>query len=374
MIRQLGCATIFLTLSAAKTKWSELIVILTQVLENKVITLEEAENMSYEKKCDLIRNDPVTCVRYFEHRLKCLWEMLSAPCGPFQGYELEDQYVRVEFQVRDSPRIHALLWLKNVPKYDKDKPKSIERCTEFIDKLISVNTKPTGFSEILISLQRHKHSHTCKKHVKDGINIKCRFGIPYFRMRKTMILELFGNDEKLSKREREKISKNRQSVIKELEKISRDTNNSLTFDEFLKHIDMNEEEYIKMIRVELKKAKAFLKCAPNEIRINAYSPMIMSLHKANMSIQFILDPYACLTYCVDYISKSENGMSKLLREALNELKQGNNTVKERLRVIATKFFNSSERRGMLRLEIGLPLKCRFFSYKIIACDLRNFLI
>ena len=35
-------------------------------------------------------------------------------------------------------------------------------------------------------------------------------------------------------------------------------------------------------------------------------------------------------------------MSKLLREALNELKKGNNTVKERLRVIANKFLNSSE--------------------------------
>ena len=340
MIRQLGCATIFLTLSAAETKWPELIVILTQVLENKVITLEEAENMNYEKKCDLIRNDPVTCVRYFEHRLKCLWEILSAPCGPFQGYELEDKYVRVEFQVRGSPHIHALLWLKNAPKYDKDKPESIERCTEFIDKLISVNTKPTGFSEDLISLQRHKHSHTCKKHVKDGI--KCRFGIPFFPMRKTMILEPFGDDEKLSKKEREKISKNRQNVTKELDKISKDTDNSLTFDEFLKHIDMNEEEYIKMIRADLKKAKVFLKRAPNEIRINAYNPMIMSLHRANMDIQFILDPYACLMYCVDYINKSENGMSKLLREALNELKKGNNTVRERLRVIANKFLNSSE--------------------------------
>ena len=71
--------------------------------------------------------------------------------------------------------------------------------------------------------------------MKDDINIKCRFGIPHFPMRKTMILEPFSNDKKLSKKEREKICKNRQSVIKELEKISRDTNNSLTFDEFLKH-------------------------------------------------------------------------------------------------------------------------------------------
>ena len=49
-----------------------------------------------------------------------------------------------------------------------------------------------------------------------------------------------------------------------------------------------------------------------------------------------------LNVCVDYINKSENGMSKLLREALNELKKGNNTVRERLRVIANKFLNSSE--------------------------------
>jgi hypothetical protein len=157
-----------------------------------------------------------------------------------------------------------------------------------------------------------------------------------------MILEPFGDGEKLSKKEREKISKSRQTVIKELDKMSKDTDSSLTFDEFLKRIDMNEEEYVKMIRAELKKAKVFLKRAPNEIRINAYNPMIMSLHRANMDIQFILDPYACLMYCVDYISKSENGMSKLLREALNELKKGNNTVKERLRVIANKFLNSSE--------------------------------
>ncbi|CAF4711788.1 unnamed protein product [Rotaria sp. Silwood2] len=69
MIRQLGCPTLFSTLSAAETKWADLIVILTQVLENKVITVEEAANMSYEKKCDLIKQDPVTCVRYFERRL-----------------------------------------------------------------------------------------------------------------------------------------------------------------------------------------------------------------------------------------------------------------------------------------------------------------
>ena len=137
-----------------------------------------------------------------------------------------------------------------------------------------------------------------------------------------MILELLSNDEE--------ISEIRQNVMKELEKKSKDKDNSLPFEEFLKNIYIHEKEYIKMVRAELKKAKVFIKRVPNDIRINAYNPMIMSLHRANMDIQYIIDPYACLMYCVDYISKSENGMSKLLRDALNELKQGNNTVKQRL--------------------------------------------
>ena len=190
------------------------------MLENRVITLEEAENMDYEKKRDLIRNDPVTCVRYFEHRLKSLWEILSARCGPFQGCELVNKYVRTEFQVRGSPYVHALLWLKNAPKCDKNDRESIKRCIEFIDKLISVSSNPTEFPEELINLLRHKHSHTCKKNVNGCII--CRFGIPYFPMRKTMILEPFGDDEKLTKKEREEINKKRQDVIKELDKISKD--------------------------------------------------------------------------------------------------------------------------------------------------------
>ena len=33
----------------------------------------------------------------------------------------------------------------------------LERCTEFIDKLIPANSKSTEFSEWLLTLQRHKH-------------------------------------------------------------------------------------------------------------------------------------------------------------------------------------------------------------------------
>ena len=78
------------------------------------------------------------------------------------------------------------------------------------------------------------------------------------------------------------------------------------------------------------------------MRINAHNTTIWHLWKANMDLQFILDPYACAVYVISYIGKSQRGMSKLLRDALMHLKAGNATIKERLRGIAYKFQSCSE--------------------------------
>ncbi len=78
---------------------------------------------------------------------------------------------------------------------------------------------------------------------------------------------------------------------------------------------MNEKEYIKMIRADLKKAKVFLKRSPNEIQSMHIIQNNVNAHIANLDgHSVILDPYACLKYCVEYINKSENGKSKLLQK------------------------------------------------------------
>ena len=67
MLRQLGCPTFFLTISAAETRWLELIVILTKILDGDfTITEEEAELFEYGKRAELVRKVPITCARYFE--------------------------------------------------------------------------------------------------------------------------------------------------------------------------------------------------------------------------------------------------------------------------------------------------------------------
>lgn len=68
MVRQLGRCTFFITLSAAEKKWPELLVALYKRAKNQDITEEEATNLSEQTKNQLIRNDPVLCMRHFDIR------------------------------------------------------------------------------------------------------------------------------------------------------------------------------------------------------------------------------------------------------------------------------------------------------------------
>jgi len=74
--RQIGKCSFFVTLSAAENKWPELLVTLTKRLREKNITVEEAENLSFEEKTYLIKTDPVTCMRHFDHKYRELLNVI----------------------------------------------------------------------------------------------------------------------------------------------------------------------------------------------------------------------------------------------------------------------------------------------------------
>ncbi|KAH9388427.1 hypothetical protein TYRP_023493 [Tyrophagus putrescentiae] len=108
---------------------------------------------------------------------------------------------------------------------------------------------------------------------------------------------------------------------------------------------MTDEQYIMAIRQSLDKnrSKIFLRRSPAEVNINNYNIRLLGLHRANMDIQFVLDPFACVKYILSYINKANRGMSKLLRETVAEINaRGNITIREKLKIIAKKFLNSSE--------------------------------
>ena len=118
--------------------------------------------------------------------------------------------------------------------------------------------------------------------------------------------------------------------------------NIISIEDFLQNLSLTHDEYIIALRSGLKRPTLFLQRNMNELRINTHNLTVLYLWKANMDLQYILDPYACVVYVVSYIGKAQRGMSKLLKVALLHYKAGDTTIKERLWGIANKFQNCIE--------------------------------
>ena len=158
MIRQLSLPTWFMSLSAADTRWTDLLRMLAKLNDGIEYSEKELDAMTWQEKTKLVQKDPVTCSRYFEHRVQeFLNTVRKSDCEPIG--KVKDYFYRVEFQQRGSPHIHMLVWIENTPTLDKN---SEEEIVQFVDQYLtcSADNKETAN---LVNLQTHKHSRTCRK-------------------------------------------------------------------------------------------------------------------------------------------------------------------------------------------------------------------
>jgi hypothetical protein len=337
MVRQLGKPSLFGSFSAAESEWLELIIILYKNNNKKDLNFEEAKNLSFNDKAELIRKDPITCAQYFDHRInKLIKEFINKKNGPFKKYQVVDFDFRVEFQHRGSPHIHIIIWLLDAPIYHELKDNS--DVIEFIDSIITCNA-----DHPLIKYQTHNHTHTCNKRKinnhKNNKSFTCRFNIPYPIMNRTMILQPLGDD---SNDQIKKVALNNYEKIKQKLNSLKDFKGLVTYENFLAELYLNENEYLLAIRSSIMRVTVFLKRESNEIFINGYNKDILDVHKANMDLQYVLDPHACIAYMVNYINKSNRGQSDLIRAAIEESNNGNLTLRQKLSLIGNSFLNSTE--------------------------------
>ena len=147
-----------MSLSAADTRWTNLLRMLAKL--NDVIEYSEKkiENLSWLEKTKLVQKDLVTCSRFFDHRMQeFLNTVLKSSCEPIG--KLLDYFYKVEFQQRDSPHIHMLVWIKNAPTLETNSEGEI---VQFVDKYRTCNTDNEKTAN-LVGLQSPKHSKTCRK-------------------------------------------------------------------------------------------------------------------------------------------------------------------------------------------------------------------
>lgn len=247
-----------------------------------------------------------------------------------------------------SPHIHCIFWIKDAPKYGET---DVDTVTKYIDKYITCEkgNEEDDLSH-LVKRQIHRHSHTCKIG-----NKSCRFNYPLPPMRRTEILEPL-EYEAVDPKEMKALKLLWNNIHQHLQNMN--MGESITFDDFLIELKITEERYINAIRSSLKTATVFLKREPSEIRVNAYNKSLCFAWRANMDIQFVLNIYACARYVASYVTKSQRGISELLRKAASEVKHGNQTIKEQLKQVGGKFVNSVEMSAQeaAYIILGLPMK------------------
>ncbi|XP_070184330.1 uncharacterized protein [Littorina saxatilis] len=329
MIRQLGRPTFFATFSAAETRWIDLLRVLYRMEHSVDPTDDDLENLTWQEKSQLIQKDPVTCARHFDYRVQVLFrKVILSDLQPLG--KVTDHFFRVEFQQRGSPHIHCMIWVEDAPKADTD---SDEDVVAFLDKHLTCQRHEEGELKNVSSLHEHKHSKSCKK----GGKHVCRFGFPLPPMSKTMMLRPLTQSEA---KDNSGITENLRTIKRELSQLKLGEN--ISFEEFLARVGIDENQYILALRSDLDSTKIFLQREPSATRMNSRNDILAQVWMANTDVQFVLDEYACGMYIVTYISKSQRGMSDLLKHADDEAKRGNHSVKQKVRHIANKFLNHCE--------------------------------
>ena len=177
MLRSLGPPTFFITFSADDHHWKDLMVVLAKCTGQN-LTEDHVDRLTDEEKKELMASNPVVTARHFAHCFQCLVKEVIKGSGKPIG-EVIDHFWRIEFQLRGSPHVHSLWWIKDAP--DLDTKAGSQSASEFIDIYISVRVPDEGCGEddlrsAILRVQQHKHTSTCEKTTRR--KDECHFDFP----------------------------------------------------------------------------------------------------------------------------------------------------------------------------------------------------
>ena len=305
MIRQLGPCTWFVTLSAADLKWKDTIRIIA-AQQGQTLTDQEIDDLTWEQKCTWLRSNPVTAARHFDHRIDLFMKhiLLNKNINPLG--EITDFKYRIEFQQRGSPHVHMLLWVTDAPDIESSLEEDVQK---FVDKHVScaLPVDNEDLTELLLLVQRHTHSLTCRKHGQ-----ACRFHFPRLPVRHTTAFKPV--EEEITTASQETYKEILATVHEQLDKIDQDTQISL--DSVLEKANVAEAQYMRALRwfkTKSGRPAIVLKREPCEIFINNYNKVIMMSWEANHDVQFVTSVLECVFYVASYMSKPEKTLGDLLK-------------------------------------------------------------
>ncbi|XP_057292445.1 uncharacterized protein LOC130621150 [Hydractinia symbiolongicarpus] len=338
MVKQLGLPSYFLTLSCADLRWDELVVIIGK-LNNIDVSSNE---LDYFRRCSILNQNPVLTARHFQYRVENFFREIllhkSSPIGQVANYA-----IKVEFQFRGSPHIHAFLWLLDSPTLTNE---TTDSYTSFVDNTIRADLPDPLIEPELHNLvsqyQIHSHSNSCRKYK----NIPCRFNYGRFFTDRTVIAsplpENMSDSEKLSLlSERTKVLKKVKLFIDENLDPSKPnylSDSCKSIPEILLELHISEVDYYRVLAISPNQDfEIYYHRPPNSCFVNNYFAVGLLAWKANLDLQPVFNYYKAVSYMCSYFSKSENESSLAMKKAAEESENLN--LPDRMRKLALAFLS-----------------------------------
>ena len=96
---------------------------------------------------------------------------------------------------------------------------------------------------------------------------------------------------------------------------------------------------------------------------------MLKVWNANMDVQFCLDNFAIVTYVHDYLTKTDDGLTKFMKEAIKEKKSSDIGTFEKLNYVKQVYFTHRqvcEAEAVYRLSQDIHLKGSNVATKFIT--------
>ena len=344
MVKQLGIPTWFMTLSCADLRWPELFQIIART-QGKNLTDEQVDALSYNERCSMLNFNPVLAAKHFQYRVETFFtEVLLSnanPIGKIVYYAL-----RIEFQMRGSPHLHALIWTSDCPKLTSE---TKEDYVDYIDQRVHAHLpnedQDRELHELVKTYQKHSHSKTCRKYK----NIKCRFNFGQFFTNRTIVAEPLSDDLDLEEKtntldkQKEILSLVKGKIDDLLNPSKSNYDPALTEADIFTSVNITEEQYYWALSIspdsdyELNLRRPIDSCF-----INNYFIAGIKGFRANVDLQPVFNHYKCITYVCSYFTKDETECSQAIVNAAKEAKKENMNVRDGLRKIGAAFLSTRE--------------------------------
>ena len=344
MVKQLGIPTWFMTLSCADLRWAELFQIIgrTQGLN---LTDKEIEGLTYNERCSMLNSNPVVVAKHFQYRVETFFtEVLFSkpnPIGKIVYYAL-----RIEFQMRGSPHLHALIWTSDCPKLTNEtKEDYIKYIDNHVQAYLPDRQKDSELFALVQTYQKHNHLKSCRKYT----NVLCRFNFGQFFTKRTVVAEPVSEklDEYLRRdiltRRNEILSLVKEEINKVLNPNKPQYNSTTTEEKLLSSLGVTEEQYYWALSISGDSDfDLHLKRPLDSCFINNYFVAGIKGFRANVDLQPVFNHYKCITYVCSYFTKDETECSQAIMNAAKEAKTSNLTIKDSLGKVGAAFLSTRE--------------------------------